>query len=74
MCVGSVYFSPSLDFVELLDNFQQVLDNVCNSVDGKLVIIGGDFNCWVAELNSWPDEALSDTNLLPSRCSLHKKG
>lgn len=71
--VGSVYISPSVDFQQFLTDFERTLSEICSKGDENLIIIGGDFNCWVAELNSWPEEALSDTNLFPCRKSQHKK-
>lgn len=73
LIVGSVYFNRNINVMETFLKFQRVLEDVCNNADGETIIVGGDLNSWVAELNSWPSEALEGTKLAPDRISLHKK-
>lgn len=71
--VGCIYFSPSANMSEAFYSLQETLDLVCCESGEKMIIVGGDFNAWVGELNSWPDEALNESKLFPERCSRHKE-
>lgn len=73
LVIVSVYFTPEDDIscvTELLDN---ALEDIRAKNEDDIIIVGGDFNAWVAELNCWPEDAPLGPLLFPLRSSLHKK-
>lgn len=52
---------------------KHVFHDLNSDYSDMLWIVGGDFNGWVADLNSWPSEVLDGTTLHAVRDSKHKK-
>lgn len=71
--IGSVYLKPDDNVNEVLDLLDNCIADVMFKYEDSMFIIGGDFNAWVAEHNSWTDELFVDSHLHAERRSLHKK-
>lgn len=73
-----VYFKPSLDISVLLELFESCLQEIILKNPSAFVIIGGDFNCRVGNLNPSSEEICHDSYLSELRESLdsvvNKKG
>ncbi|KAG5884410.1 hypothetical protein JTB14_007008 [Gonioctena quinquepunctata] len=70
LIIGSVYFKPSLDFI--LETFQVSLSDICEKYSDSPILIGGGFNCRVAELDEIPEDMLVNTELFECRLSNDK--
>lgn len=69
LIVGVVYFKPSYDILVLLDSFQQTLTDIQDKYPHLPVIVGGDFNARVGELNALEPYMLHGTALTANRLS-----
>lgn len=68
--VCSVYFKPSLPLESAIELLQATLTEICGNFDNPILIIGGDFNGRVSNLNCAPSELFAESNLMPARDSL----
>lgn len=73
MILGAVYLKHDLEIVIVTETLQKVLHDLSSVYADMLWIVGGDFNGWVADLNSWPSEVLDGTSLHAIRDAKHKK-
>lgn len=55
LMIGSVYFGPEDDIVLVLDLLDRTLEGIIAKYPNDVILIGGDFNAWVAELNRHVD-------------------
>lgn len=70
LILGNVYFKPSEDLELILESFETVLLDLRERFRDSTFLIGGDFNSWIGELDTFPEGSLAHTNLSDTRCAI----
>lgn len=67
---GTIYFKPKLDLDIILESLQSTLDNIICRFPDAIILLGGDFNARIGNLDNAPTDLLESTNLTKNRNSL----
>lgn len=71
--IGFVYFKPTIELEFVLENLDDVLIDLKSKFCNHAIVVGGDFNCRVGELNTGQEELFEGTHLNFFRNSLDKR-
>lgn len=71
--IGIIYFKPDMDDILILNLFKTVLDDIISCYGCHNIILGGDFNSRISNLNNLDEEIFENSFLDPKRRSLDQK-